>query len=253
VRPLHFGNVQQPLFGVLHAPSATQRQTAILICAPWGMEYLRAYQGLRQLAELLAEHGFVTLRFDYRGTGDSAGDGRSVTLADWLADLRTAAVELRKASGMPGMAVIGLRFGALLAQQAAAEGLPIDALVLWDSPPSGAVYVDNLQHLEQASSDAKNRFRPPRAQLPPAKPDELLGHDWPAALGAAVTELPGLRTDLSTPLHVFVSRDRTPPEGIDSVRLPDAGHWSDIDRLSTPWLPLASCDQVAAHLAGALA
>jgi alpha/beta superfamily hydrolase len=252
VKSMHFGDPGQPLFGLLHQAAGQQRQTAILICPPWGMEYLRAYRGLRQLAETLAAIGFTTLRFDYHGTGDSAGDGRDVTLAGWIADIGEAARQLRETAGAVRLALLGLRCGALLAQQAVAEGLEIDALALWDAPPSGAVYIENLQHLDQAASDARNRYRSPRAQLPPAAPDELLGHDWPPALAAGLSGLAGLRRDLPVPLQVFVSRDRTPPEGIASLRLPDAGHWSDIDRLAEPWNSPASCAVVARHLAEAL-
>lgn len=254
VTPFHFGDRRQPLFGVLHpAATATPRPTAILICPPWGMEYLRAYRALGQLAARLAEHGFATLRFDYRGTGDSFGDSRGVSLDDWVADTRLASETLRTASGAAGLAMVGLRFGAMLAQHAAASGVTVEALALWDSPPSGEVYVENLQHLDRTVSDARNLYRAPRARLPEPEPDELLGHGWPAPLAAAVAALPGLRSDLGVPLHVFVSRDRTPAEGVESQRLPDAGHWSDSDRLAARWMPTRSCAVVADHLAAVLA
>jgi pimeloyl-ACP methyl ester carboxylesterase len=217
------------------------------------MEYLRAYRGLQLLAVSLAGHGFHTLRFDYRGTGDSFGDARNVTLTDWTADTRLAAQHLLASTGASRLAIIGLRFGALLAQQAVADGVKADALALWDAPPSGEVYVENLRHLDRTIDEDHNRFRAPRAQLPAAAPDELLGHAWPAKLESAVTALPGLRSDLSIPLHILVSRDRTPAEGVESLRLPNAGHWSDGSRLSSPWLPEASVKAITEHFETVLA
>ncbi len=248
MQALVFGDSRQPLFGMHHAPAEPARRTAILICPPWGTEYMRAYRGLRQLAVQLARAGYPVLRFDYRGTGDSAGEVRDIALADWVADIVTAAAELRRVSGVPYLAVFGLRFGALLAQQALADGLAADALLVWDAPPSGEVYMDNLRHLDQATSDARNRYRAPRAQLPEAGGDELLGYAWPRSLDPQVAALPGLRDDLAASRLVFVSRDRTPPENVDSLRLPDASHWSDSTRLHSPWNPGASISATVEQL-----
>lgn|GEM_PF-2824461 len=250
--PLYFGPAAQPLFGMLHRPVGAMRRTGILICPSWGIEYQRAYRGLRQLAQTLNHNGFAALRFDYSGTGDSGGDSRLVSLEAWLEDTRYAARELRATTGTEYLCVLGLRFGALLAQQAVATGTVLaDAIALWDAPPTGAVYVSNLHYLQEELREKMRLQRQRRGASLVQAPDELLCYDWPPALARPTAELAGLREDIAN-RHIFVSRDRPPPERAQSLRLPDPSHWGDVERLNSPWLPSASFGVVARQLASVL-
>jgi len=250
--PIYFGPAAQPLFGMLHRPQGAARRTGIVLCPSWGTEGLRSYRGLRQLAQTLSQSGFPVLRFDYTGTGDSGGDGRHARLAQWLDDLREAAALLRTETGVSGLCLTGLRFGALLAQEAIASGaVNAQSVALWDSPPSGEVFVANLQQMDQALNEKRASQRKLGSQMAPPARDELLGHDWPDGLDADIARLPGLRKDLPGRV-IFVSRDRIPPDSVESIRLPDAGHWSDVDRIHAPWLPVASFRIVSERLSDGL-
>ena len=66
MRPVVFGN----RFGWLHAGSGTR---GVVLCNTYGHEYVWTYSGMRHLADALSARGMWVLRFDYRGTGDSAG------------------------------------------------------------------------------------------------------------------------------------------------------------------------------------
>lgn len=250
--PLYFGPMAQPLFGMLHRPAGAVRRTGIVLCTSWGTEYLRSYRGLRQLAQALSHSGFPVLRFDYSGTGDSGGDGRSARVDTWTADITLAAAELRTSTGCDSICLLGLRFGALPAQEAIATGaVAASAIALWDSPPSGEVFVRNLQQMDEALNEKVSQQRRRRSQLPPPARDELLGHEWPEGLAADIGRLPGLRKELPGRV-IFVSRDRTPPDSVESIRLPDAGHWSDVERIHSPWIPGPSIRIVAERLADGL-
>lgn len=242
----------RPLFGMLHLPLGASRQTGILLCNSWGTEYLRTYRGLRELAHSLSASGFPVLRFDYGGTGDSGGDARSSCLNGWVDELGIAALALRAETGCSDLCLLGLRFGALLAQEAVATGVvSAQAVALWDSPPSGEVFVANLQQMDLALNHKRSSERRARSQLVPPARDELLGHEWPDGLAADIAKLPGLRRDLPGRV-IFVSRDRIPPDSVESIRLPDAGHWSDVERIHSPWLPSASFRIVTERLADGL-
>src|SRR5258705_6760804 len=66
-------------------PSHLSRGAAIVLCPPLGYEYMSAYRTLRILADRLAAIGFDALRFDYDGTGNSAGDVEQPGRVDaWL-------------------------------------------------------------------------------------------------------------------------------------------------------------------------
>ena len=68
----------------------------MVLCYPWGSEYIHAHRALRQLATRLSMAGFHTLRFDYFGTGDSAGEMEDADLGVWEDDIETAIEELKK-------------------------------------------------------------------------------------------------------------------------------------------------------------
>jgi exosortase A-associated hydrolase 2 len=106
------------LFAAFHAPAGTARMAA-LVLPPLFEEKKPSYRPLRDLAEALARRGAAVLRFDYRGTGDSAGSFRDLTVAAMRQDAGAAAAYLRtRAPGAP-LALIGLRVGATLAIQEA--------------------------------------------------------------------------------------------------------------------------------------
>ena len=57
-----------------------QGEDGTLILGDDFYEYMRTHKAVRQLTMMLAKAGYHLLRFDYFGTGDSAGDGEDVTV-----------------------------------------------------------------------------------------------------------------------------------------------------------------------------
>jgi len=106
--PVSFGGC----FGWLH-PAAGRR--AVVICGPDGYEALCVHRPLGRFAAALAEAGLPALRFDYPGTGDSAGDEGDPKFIRGALDSILAAVKLvRDQPGIDQVALVGLRFGATL-------------------------------------------------------------------------------------------------------------------------------------------
>lgn len=251
MQALHFGDPQRLLFGYHHAATSPVRQTAVLICHSWGLEYMRSYRGLRVLAQRFAAAGYETLRFDYSGTGDSQGHGLDARLEHWLADIATAARELRDISGRQEVAVVGLRLGALLAQ--AAPGVDARLHVSWDTPASGASFVSLMRHLATSSDAAKQWRRNRDMRLPPAGPNELYGHAWPTPLAEAIEALPGLPATL--PRLCYISNDHPAPPGVPESAVLGSGepsHWHDVGWIHTPWVPATAAVRLVEHLAKTL-
>jgi uncharacterized protein len=144
--PLFFGSAQRRLFGAYDPPRAGGTGTrAVLLCHPWGQEYIRAHRSMRRLAMLLGAAGRHVLRFDYFGTGDSMGESREVNLRGCEEDIETAIEELRDTSGATRVALVGLRLGAALATHVAARKRKlVESLVLWDPVVSGPEYLEEL-------------------------------------------------------------------------------------------------------------
>jgi alpha-beta hydrolase superfamily lysophospholipase len=130
--PIYFGDASARLFGWVHQPESRARATGVVLCNPLGDDYVRAHRTLRHLAEALCVAGFPVLRFDFHGTGDSAGDERDPgRIAAWRRDLATAIDELRHHSGAARVAVVGLRLGATIAAEVASQRDDVASVVLW--------------------------------------------------------------------------------------------------------------------------
>lgn len=80
------------------------------------------------MATLLAEHGFTVINFDRRGRGESA-QAPSFTLANTIEDLRA----LIDVAGGP-VALVGNSSGGAISLAAAAAGLEISDMVLFEVP-----------------------------------------------------------------------------------------------------------------------
>lgn len=143
MNPLFFGDSGEQLFGAYHSAVASSRRGAV-ICYPWAREYLLAHPTLRLLAQRLADNAIHTLRFDYYGTGDSAGDANAAGSERWIRDIGIAIEELRDVANIQEVTLIGMRLGGALASLAAATRPEVTRLVLWDPVLDGDTYLDEL-------------------------------------------------------------------------------------------------------------
>src|SRR5262245_860401 len=94
--PLYFGSATRRLFGIYEPGTGGRRAPqAAVLCYPWGQEYIRAHRSMRRLAMMLSAAGRDTFRFDYFGTGDSAGDMVDGSVAGWEKDIEAAIDEAK--------------------------------------------------------------------------------------------------------------------------------------------------------------
>ncbi|MEU5842249.1 alpha/beta hydrolase [Rhodococcus sp. NPDC047139] len=146
-----FGDPESPLLGHIHLPDSRRARGAVVLCPPLGKEHIDTYRGIKVLAEQLAERGLAALRFDYTGTGDSAGEQDSPdAVAAWQRSVVTA-VATARASGAAHVTLVGLRAGALIAATALPECGPVDAAVLWDPIVSGRMLLREQRALYQVT------------------------------------------------------------------------------------------------------
>ncbi len=157
--PIYFGPPARRLFGWYHAPApAAARNRAVVLCAPLGHEALHAHAAYRYLAEELAAAGFAALRFDYDGTGDSAGgDDDEDRVGHWLESIGQAADTLRRCSAAEAVSLFGVRMGATLAAVAAAERGDITELLLWAPCRSGRLWQREMRVLQAARGPQQAR------------------------------------------------------------------------------------------------
>lgn len=125
------------------------RPRAVVLCNPGPQEYRQCHWALRQLADRLADAGAHVLRFDYVGTGDSAGDADAGSLDRWADDVHDAVEELRAIAGVSRVTLVGLRLGAAIAWRAAANGTRVHELIGWDPVVRGTRYLAHLDAVQE--------------------------------------------------------------------------------------------------------
>ncbi|RKY21565.1 MAG: hypothetical protein DRQ55_03840 [Planctomycetota bacterium] len=214
--PLFFGKPDRQLYGVYHMPELGRAlPLGAVLCQPILHEYADARRAFRALADRLAKAGVHALRFDYQGTGDSAGNGDTCAVDRWLEDIETAIDELKASRGLEAVGLVGLRFGATLAAQVASRRDDVPFSVLWEPVTAGATYLDQLRKLQTAWVNWECRTRPSaRSQ---ASQVEVFGHPLSEQLaaGLARTDLPPL-SGLRSARSLFV--DEGSAQGGESLR-----------------------------------
>ncbi len=258
MNPVLFGSTPQSLFGLYMPPKAKRaRPSGVVLCYPMGQEYMRAHRAFRQLGQLLQKAGFHVLRFDYYGTGDSAGDTEAGGLAQWTADIATAIEELRDTAEVPRVSLVGLRLGALLAARAAARRDDVECVVLWDPVVAGAAYLDELFESKVGAragvrADLADRTATIGVMGFPVTPP--LRRDLEAA------NLLDLAAPAGSKRLVIVSQERPEyaaagshrPAGAGPVRfelVPSEGSWNEVDDYGGALIPQRLIQHIVAYLA----
>lgn len=248
-QPCQFGSGGS-LFGLYHAVAGRAR-AAVVLCPPLGQNMIRSHRVYRQLADALAQQGIAALRFDYFGTGDSAGASEETDWTRCVADAVTAAAELRARSGCSRLIGFGARLGGAIALEAASVAR-LSELLLWDPVLDGHAYVTGLDAMQEELRVDPMRFSTPRTR------EDAAGQWLGFPVGAELRrQLEGWRAAPATvPVRVF---DSLPAEagadrhaqlgtGTEVVALSSMASWDVLDRLEhallAPDLVRAVVDQL---------
>ncbi len=168
----------------------------------------------RRLAALLAGAGVHVLRFDYFGTGDSAGSSDEGTLAAWIDDIALAERTLRELSNASRSSLVGYRLGAVLAWRACRilATRPRD-LVLWEPVVRGANYLEELHAVERKRASRLLYF--PHLRRPAL---ELAGHPLTPSqrLATEATDLVSEELPRATRVHMYLSRETADSRALSS-------------------------------------
>lgn len=175
MRPIFFGPGDD-LFGCFH-PGAAHGDLAVVLCSALLGEHVQQYRLLNRLATSLATSDLPVLRFDWYGTGDSASDLDTASVARWLEDLATACDWVRRQTRRERVVLAGWRLGATLASVHAARDDGVAGLAMWDPVVDGGGYLRELHAVHKANL---GRY------LPAGPEEELLGFWVPSALQADI-------------------------------------------------------------------
>lgn len=243
VEPVYFGRDGAPLFGCFHPAQAPVREgSALVICQPFGQEYIRCHRLLRVLAATLARSGLPVLRFDYYGCGDSRGDGEESTLARCEADVGEAVRFVRGRARATSVDLLGLRLGAAIAlRHAALRRGQIGRMVLWDPVVRGEDFLASMR----AQSDRFGKwmegvFGRPARQAESEGPRDFIGFRMSEGLIDELRALDLLQVEESPCRRVLVlDNGEDPAASALRDRLAAVGVNADLERRKSPRIWLA--------------
>ena len=197
-------------FGWYHAASQPARRVGVVLCRPIGYEAVCSYPTYKRLAENLAASGFDVLRFDYHGTGDSAGsDADPDRVQAWIDSTVCATSELQRLSGVSRLALFGVRLGATLAAQAAARLGGVESLVMWAPCVTGRAFARELR----AANASRPQADPHGGQADDGS-IEAFGHMYTAQTLQDLNSLDCQRVDFQPAARVLIiDRDDMPGQG----------------------------------------
>ena len=97
----------------------------------------------------------LVLRFDFHGTGDSAGTYTDVDRVNAWRNSVTDSVKYLESLGLSRIVLAGMRFGATLAMLECAKHASVTHLILWDPVISGKKYIRELKVLSGSAAAAQ--------------------------------------------------------------------------------------------------
>ena len=263
----YFGRGQRTLLGLRHPP-ATQPHAAMLVCAPLLQEGIRCQRALWSLSEALAAAGVDVLRFDWFGSGDSAGSSAEIDVPGLVEDIAAAEFLMRSPAGPDRTVLVrprlfGLRSAALpLLAYASARREPVD-VVLWAPALDGRALTAAWREQHRRQLHGAGRFLSANTV---SDDDELLGfvidRDLLEDLGAwhgsdlllpAGSRLVLAQWPASPADQAFVDAQRAAGVMVEYLQLDGADEpaWDDPDQFETQIFPRQAVTQLARHLAEA--
>lgn len=208
--PITLYNQGEKLFGIYHKPLIKPPYPAILFCHGLAGHKTGRYRLYVELAEKLTKEGFAVLRFDFRGSGDSEGAIKDLTMTGAVSDAKVAFEWLKDQPDVDKarMGLFGRSFGGTIAIMTAAEVGGCKSLAVWAPLFSGDQWHEKWMRLLNHNMDpAENEeLRTINGQvigLPFYK--ELFSMDILNSLeglkGVPLLHLHGLKDDVVIPAH----------------------------------------------------
>lgn len=212
------------LVGMVHQPEREKIQTAVIFCHGFTGNKQENKRLFVEAARHLARLGYWALRFDFFGSGDSAGEFHESRISINIENLRDVIGWTQK-EGFGRVVVLGISMGAATAILCA-EQSPVDGLILWSAVPDFrelfeakmGVPVEQVPRVEQFEYDGwliDRQFF-----------EEALG--WDVRSAFRKLNLPVLMVQGGEDEPVFVKGFETfrsmNKSGVSFHFIPDAGH-----------------------------
>jgi hypothetical protein len=141
-RPVVFYNQDQQINGILHSPAGYDApRPAVAFFHGFTGTKVEPHRIFVKTARELAAIGFHVLRFDFRGSGDSAGDFSEMTVGGEVSDAIKSIDVLTAMQGVDHerIGILGLSMGGCVAAFVSGQDDRVKSTVMWaplsDDPP----------------------------------------------------------------------------------------------------------------------
>ena len=150
-------NEGQKIFGVLHKPISENPYPVVIVCHGLGGHKVGRYRLYVNLATRLASVGIGTLRFDFRGSGDSEGDFSEMTLESQVSDAKAVLEYIAKHPEIaPGrIGVMGRSFGGAVTVLAVSQKPVVKSICLWAPVFNGLQWENQWKQLKTVKLSRK--------------------------------------------------------------------------------------------------
>ena len=147
---ISFFNQNQRLVGMTHAPDGEGRAPAVLMLHGFKGTRIESHFLFVKMARRLAKAGYFVMRFDFRGSGESEGQFKDISIPGEIDDASAALAWLRQHPGVDPerIALLGLSMGGCVAASVAGEDPRIAGLILWSA------VADPLELAQNTASEA---------------------------------------------------------------------------------------------------
>ena len=138
IKPITFKNQGEQLVGILHTPDGLksgEKAPGLIMFHGFGENKVEHSRFFVQVARRLSDSGFVVLRFDFRGSGDSEGEFEDMTIPGETSDGERALTFLTKQRWVDkeAVGVLGLSMGGRVAAILASRDRRVRFLVLYSA------------------------------------------------------------------------------------------------------------------------
>ena len=132
-KPLYFQNENQMIAGVLHTPEGRGPFAGVILCHGFTGNKVETHFLFVAMSRELERRRIASLRFDFRGSGESEGEFVDMTPSAEVSDARQALHVLAKQPEVDAarLGVIGLSLGGLVAACTAGREPAVRSVVLW--------------------------------------------------------------------------------------------------------------------------
>jgi len=143
IKPVTFRNKGQQIIGILHIPdnlNSEEKAPGIVMFHGFTGNKTEAHRLFVHVARALSEYGFIVLRFDFRGSGDSDGEFEDMTVLGEVSDAEKALTFLMEQRNVDKerVGILGLSMGGRVAAILASKDKRVKFAILY-SPALGSL------------------------------------------------------------------------------------------------------------------